>query len=473
MTFQKDTFRCGVFQGISCGEGTILSPFLISTFSDLESIGDEDRPLNAYYKVINDILMTPTQSPLYNEGLGWEPIGDLSTPFTGQFDGDNHTISGLFIDRNSDLIGLFGKVEGVIKNLKLTNGNVGGKDKVGGVCGESTGILSCCYYEGTIFGENYLGGVCGNLNGAVIDKSFSTGDVFGTSNIGGLVGKATNSDVTDSYSEADTSGTSGVGGLVGVVDITNIINCYSIGLVSGTTDYGGLVGSETDSTATYSYWNTQTSNQANSPLGVGRTTDEMKNPDNYTGWDFDTIWESTEIALAKLLGAEIIPSGGAKTLQPEGEAFSYGEATIAPMGTTIEAAIGNIVASGLLPTVTLGTKINPPVGEANLLGMPIRFPSELDVLLYDLTPYQISKKFIHYISFKLEVPDREPFTIIEIEGYLNNEPIPINVLTNGENVNRCELVIDTNHLKDGWKKLDISVVTNQNSNQFRRYLKIM
>ncbi|HPF09004.1 MAG TPA: hypothetical protein PL020_04640, partial [Candidatus Cloacimonadota bacterium] len=72
-----------------------------------------------------------------------------------------------------------------------------------------------------------------------------------------------------------------------------ITNCYSYGSVSGTSDVGGLIGYNTDSSVTRSYWDTQTSGQATSAGGGGRTTAEMTYPyatNTYQDWDFTETW---------------------------------------------------------------------------------------------------------------------------------------------------------------------------------------
>jgi hypothetical protein len=91
-----------------------------------------------------------------------------------------------------------------------------------------------------------------------------------------------------------------VGGLVGYNDRSNISNSYSTGSVNGMSQVGGLVGYNYVSPISNCFWDTQTSGQATSDGGTGKTTAEMKTLATFTeaGWDFmgetvngiDDIW---------------------------------------------------------------------------------------------------------------------------------------------------------------------------------------
>ncbi|MBE0430596.1 MAG: hypothetical protein IBX67_02095, partial [Dehalococcoidia bacterium] len=79
-----------------------------------------------------------------------------------------------------------------------------------------------------------------------------------------------------------------VGGLVGSNQESSVGSCYSVGYVTGTTDIGGLVGWN-DATVTNSFWDTQTSGQAASAGGTGRTTAQMRNITTFTGAGWDIV----------------------------------------------------------------------------------------------------------------------------------------------------------------------------------------
>ena len=112
--------KCNVEPLFCGGSGTIADPYLICTAEQLDSVRVF---LDAHYKLANDINLTTFLSvgyPGYNDGKGWEPIGDAEDRFTGSLNGDGHRIIGLWINRTGDYIGLFGFIDGaVIRNVGL------------------------------------------------------------------------------------------------------------------------------------------------------------------------------------------------------------------------------------------------------------------------------------------------------------------------------------------------------------------
>jgi hypothetical protein len=147
-----------------------------------------------------------------------------------------------------------------------------------------------------VSGSSSAGGLVGSNDGS-ISTSFSTGTVNGGSNVGGLVGWNSHGNISDSYSTGTVTGGSYVGGLVGrsgyvyPYAVGTITRSYSTGSVSGSSPVGGLVGIQhPGSSTTSSYWDTQTSGQASSAGGTGKTTAEMKTQSTFIGWDFTGTW---------------------------------------------------------------------------------------------------------------------------------------------------------------------------------------
>ncbi|AFV22853.1 GLUG domain protein [Methanolobus psychrophilus R15] len=259
---------------------------------------------------------------------GFKPIGNNSVKFTGTFDGQNYTITGLFIDRTTeDYVGLFGRTDAgaTIKDVGLVDINITGGDNVGGLVGENYGgTITDSHSTGDVTGENYVGGLVGYNDGAITD-SYSTGDVTGTGddvgglvglntgtiensystsnvtgtgdNVGGLVGINYCGTITNSHSTGDVTGENYVGGLVGynADDKSSgggtITDSYSIGEVNGTNWVGGLLGLNYLGTITQSYWDSETSSQSESAGGEGRTTSQMKQQSTFIDWDFTHKWE--------------------------------------------------------------------------------------------------------------------------------------------------------------------------------------
>jgi len=148
------------------------------------------------------------------------------------------------------------------------------------------------YANGSVSGNSSVGGLVGWNDFAFVSNSYSTGRVIGNDNVGGLVGSNVDGDVSNSYSTSKTTGYSNVGGLVGYTQYGSISNSYSTGSVNGTENVGGLLGeNEFDGTVSNSFWDTETSGQANSDGGTGKTTAEMQDIATFSGagWNITTV----------------------------------------------------------------------------------------------------------------------------------------------------------------------------------------
>ena len=150
--------------------------------------------------------------------ISWTPIadwmGNRTTQYSGTFDGNNKTVSGLYFNGDSTCIGLFGSSEsdGNIKNVGVVDSYFKGNDSVGGVCGNNAGTITNCYNAGNltaIESSADIGGICGYNNGGTIANCYNTGTVTAT----GLAAS--------------------VGGVCGC-SIAPISNCYNTGTVTAT-----------------------------------------------------------------------------------------------------------------------------------------------------------------------------------------------------------------------------------------------
>ena len=176
----------------------------------------------------------------------WTPIGNNSNQYTGTFDGQGHTVSGLyFTNAETYNVGLFGCVgsnetnKGSVSNVGVADSYFNGYLKVGGVCGENYGTITDCYSTAAVIGAFQVGGVCGENYGAITD-CYNTGTVSGKTYVGGVCGY-NNDRIANSYNIGIVSGNSGVGGVSGGSGGT-IENCYSTAAVSGAEQVGGVCG---------------------------------------------------------------------------------------------------------------------------------------------------------------------------------------------------------------------------------------
>ena len=376
------------------GEGTEESPYQITSINNLLWISHEAEKYNTngkFYKMMNNIDASDTYN--WNNGAGFRPIGqDCSHSFQGTFDGNNKTITDLYVNHTGGsgrlYVGLFGLTShSTIKNLELKNVNIScavSTDKfylidyiipyVGGLAGLNFGAIINCtisgvttvngrcsdIYIGGLVGENYegtitnctasasvtststggyryaathVGGLVGKNNGAIAFCTAS-GNVIGANiscmahtHIGGLIGyNSKSSTITNCTAlgnvESTNTGTDKnnclkayVGGLIGdnfapITDCTALGNvtgvwlgetnqrndrifvgglvgqnirskidrCYSVGVVYSnySTYVGGLVGDNAKGSVVRSFWDTNTSGQATSSGGMGKTTEKMK-----------------------------------------------------------------------------------------------------------------------------------------------------------------------------------------------------
>jgi len=302
----------------SGGSGEPNDPYQIATAADLIALGETPEDYDKHFLLTADIDLDPNlpgrkifDGALIAPGSRAReyPHPVLGTPFTGVFDGNRHTISHLTIEGRYDL-GLFGKLEGEVKNLGVVDVNIAGigDDYVGGLAGYSRyGNITRCYSTGEVSGYSHVGGLVGKNLGDVIE-CHSSNTVVGTGRldtawgdsggVGGLVGTNTGI-VASCHSDSAVTGHREVGGLVGLGG--GIVRSYSAGAVSGVWEVGGLVGR---GGATACFWDTQTSGQTTSDGGTGKTTAEMQTAKTFldAGWDFvgemvngsDDIWKIGE-----------------------------------------------------------------------------------------------------------------------------------------------------------------------------------
>jgi uncharacterized protein YjdB len=224
--------------------GETDAPFLIYNELELRQVGTTDSwNLSVHYKLMADITLTQGD---------WTPIGDNSsrsatTSFTGSFDGNNKTITGINIDKpNADYQGMFGYIGlgGEVKDLTLLDCNVYGKDNVGGMAGiMGKATVINCRIVGNVSGTEIVGGVVGYTIG-IVENCYTKGDINGNDIVGGVAGYSIGGTITNCNVEGVVSGDNRVGGVVGGNNGT-VTNCNVEGVVSGIEMVGGVAGSNT------------------------------------------------------------------------------------------------------------------------------------------------------------------------------------------------------------------------------------
>ena len=335
-------------QRTPAGIGTQSSPYEISTLSNLlwlsetESVWEDGN----YFIQTADINASDTQN--WNDGAGFSQIGyDYIPIFQGNYNGNNHTIDSLYINRPSTRqVGLFGIIDDAqIYNLGVTNANIMGDSNVGALVGITyydDSYINNCYSTGEVNANGTVGGLIGtkfseglisdsfsmcnvssnggNVGGFIgscsfannISNCYAKGNVNGIGdNVGGFIGKFEYTSLSDCFSTGDVTGLGDfIGSFIGHSYHSNIQNSYSTGEVVGGSYVGGFVGRNWNpSTISNCVWNNQTTNQSTA-IGysggtitnlLSCTTLEMQDQSTYTniGWDFvdetvngtDDIWD--------------------------------------------------------------------------------------------------------------------------------------------------------------------------------------
>jgi|AntRauTorcE11897_2_1112592.scaffolds.fasta_scaffold01649_1 hypothetical protein len=233
------------------GDSTEDVPWQITTVEQLQSIADNP---DAHFILTADIDASSTAG--WNDGLGFEPIGNSNNRFSGSLGGNGFSITGLTINRESqNNTGLFGVIQnGTLQNITLIDAEITGRNYTGGLAGTmSGGIIEQSSVTGFISGENYVGGLTGSVYQGTIRTSFSDASISGIYSVGGIVGSMEDAEIAHSYSLSDIAGEAEVGGLAGSVfaiygydsdDTLGMINgSFAAGLVEGEQETGGLIGS--------------------------------------------------------------------------------------------------------------------------------------------------------------------------------------------------------------------------------------
>jgi gliding motility-associated-like protein len=252
------------------GTGTSDDPYLINNFNNLYWLSIQNSTFwgaGHYFKQTADIDASASSSftsPLSpgrvnqtatgtNTSRGINPIGDLYKEFTGTYDGNNKTISNLFMNRDDGYLGLFGYVKnGKIKNLKIVGAtfytDIGGASKAG--------IL-----VGSIYNPDFSSTEYGIENVIIESSTISNTGNIGTQ-LGGMVGESRDTNIINSHvinvgvsSVMNTSSSAMVGGLIGYSwGWSSVKYCSSSGnVVSDGYRVGGLIGDIHQTTVSESY----------------------------------------------------------------------------------------------------------------------------------------------------------------------------------------------------------------------------
>ena len=269
----------------SKGDGKVDSPYIITTAEELKWFRDvvNRGRKNICAKIADNVEVIDMSTVCHAadksqnlEEKSWVPIGNNNNKYQGTFDGNNKTITNLYINASQNYMGLFGcTYEGTIKNLTFEYANVTktnnyagvlvgkafggstlqnikisntcqikGGNYTGGIAGELDGNAYNCVNCATVQGIQNIGGLCGNYDSSKsITACANYGKVTASSQwVGGLVGYFGSGTIQDCANYGDVKGTERVAGMAGYVYEGKIQNVFSYGNVSATnsTQYIGM-----------------------------------------------------------------------------------------------------------------------------------------------------------------------------------------------------------------------------------------
>lgn len=333
--------------GFAEGDGTQDNPFQIETAAQLayfaKTVNEGEAYLYKYIVLTADIDLANKE---------WTPIGNHSNPFKGNFNGNNHTVTGMQISGELDRVGLFGEcikfnVDSAIKNITVKDSVICGINFVGAIVGYAEGINieNCRSIGNTINGKTDVGGICGKIGGYSVGKvsqCYNSSKVTGRVRVGGIAGMggiAENCLNTGEIMIINKAHKSAGGGIFGIFDDTtasaSITACVNLGKVSGGESFGGIVGS-TDSKST------------------GHISNCYYNMDAITG-GFDA---GTALTAGQLCGA--LPEGLDSTSWKEGS-----------VDTSTAVATGTGSRFGTAPGTYINLKKVAEIGETKTASVPV------------------------------------------------------------------------------------------------------
>ena len=276
-------------------DGKTYEVYNAEGLKNIAELVNEEWKLDINITLTNNIDLT---------GIDWTPIGkDDNKAYTGTFDGNGKTITGLTVTRSNRYTGLFGFIKGTVKNVVLTEVNITSGTFVGGVAGWSFGgNIENCSVSGSVSGSSGsdVGGVVGYQQVGSITGCSSSATVKGTERAGGVVGVTNGgtTPLTACYAtgnvtvENDGTSNAWAGGIVGMNGTGTLIACYAAGNVSGNI-VGGAVGVNY-ATVTACYWSGLPDNDNGGATKVDGTTvtwqnavDAMNNALNGSGWQYE------------------------------------------------------------------------------------------------------------------------------------------------------------------------------------------
>lgn len=232
------------------GTGTESDPYLIYNQDQLAQVGNFLDQVGVVFELKKDLDLSAwiaENSP----SQGWTPIGVESAPFKGVFKGNNHTISGVFINRPTiDYVGFFGSISGAtVRDVVFKATYITGKDRVGAFVGYASdnstinNVTVTVTGNSGVTGASWIGGLVGRIESSTISNSSYIGKLNGTTtDVGGITGYVSASTISGCNTQFTLSGVTSVGGVAGNLIGSTIQNTIATGnITASSSNVGGIV----------------------------------------------------------------------------------------------------------------------------------------------------------------------------------------------------------------------------------------
>lgn len=309
-----------IADGFAVGTGTENNPYQINTAAELAYFA---KSVNGGQWYDGEYIILKNNINLNNQE--WIPIGNHRNSFRGNFDGGNHTVTGMRISNSSaDYVGLFGEctrynINSAIKNITVENSVITGKVHVGAIIGYAgeINIENCQSVGNTVNGNKKVGGISGSVVGSVsyaakIVQCYNSSTVTGEYFVGGIVGAGNRCIAENCLNTGEIKGNyygSAGGGIFGILstNTSQITACINWGKISEVrSGYGGIAGEISGAQILNCYYNKDTTgawgigNQETTegitPLTTGQLCGALPDGLNSTIWKEGSVDTSTAAA---------------------------------------------------------------------------------------------------------------------------------------------------------------------------------
>jgi hypothetical protein len=262
------------------GGGTAANPYLIYTAEQMQAIGADSNDWDKHFKLTADIDLSAYTAEQFNM-IGFYDYSTASIPFSGVFDGNNHSIGNFtysYSGTAQQQIGIFSYVDGPGTNPDVNSGERG--VSAGSLIGLMEGgtVINCKVNGGTVRASYFeAGGLVGELyDGLVTQCDCNTFTIASDGSAGGVVGFTWHGTISQCNSTGQTNGQYNVGGITGD-NLGRILYCRASGDVNGHQHVGGVAG-ENDGIIRESFCDGSVTASNHDAGGIaGRNFDEISN----------------------------------------------------------------------------------------------------------------------------------------------------------------------------------------------------